>query len=220
MVGVQGVALLGMLGYASVEAVRVIIGGGSEVASADLVAYGAVGAVSCLATYGYLSRRGARSDLVRAEATGWLAGAVGSVVVVVGGVVAVLLSGAWDGATAYADSVLVLISCLMFVALPVRMLRQAASELLESAPEPAVQQRIREVVDGVRAAEELPEPVLRSSKVGQKLYVEVGFVVAPGRWDVSDEDRVRRRLRDGLTALPYDPWSVVLLTTDPELIPR
>jgi predicted Co/Zn/Cd cation transporter (cation efflux family) len=50
------------------------------------------------------------------------------------------------------------------------------------------------------------------------LYVEVGFVVPPGSWDVSDEDRVRRRLQDGLAALPYEPWSVLQLTTEPELI--
>ncbi|MGW4562316.1 cation transporter [Streptomyces sp. NPDC004561] len=218
-VGVQGLALLGTLIYATAEAVRVILGGGSEVASADLAAYGAVSGLACLAAYGYLVRRGPRSDLVRAEATAWLSGAVASLVIVAGGVVALLLgTTVWRGAQAYTDSVLVLISCLMLARLPVRMLRQATSELLESAPEPAVQQLIREVVEGVRAAEELPEPVLRASKMGHKLYVRVDFVVAPGCWDVADEDRVRRRLHDGLAILPYTPWSVVELTTDPELI--
>ncbi|MER5185387.1 cation diffusion facilitator family transporter [Streptomyces sp. NPDC002896] len=219
VVGVQGLALLGTLVYAAVEAVRVILDGGSDVAAAGLAAYGAVSGLACLAAYGFLVRRGPRSDLIRAEAANWLAGAVTSLVIVLGGIVALLLgTTAWRGAKVYADSVLVLVSCVMLAGLPVRMLRQAASELLESAPEPAVQQLIHEVVERVRAAEGLPEPVLRTSKVGHKLYVEVGFVVPPGRWEVADEDRVRRTLRDRLAALPYNPWIVVEVTTDPELV--
>lgn len=219
VVGVQGLALLGTLIYAAVEAVRVILDGGSEVAAAGLATYGVVSGLACLAAYGYLLRRGPRSDLIRTEATVWLAGAVTSLLIAVGGAVALLLgTTVWHGARAYADSVLVLLSCGLLGGLPVRMLRQAMAELLESAPEPAVQRRIHEVVERVRAAEGLPEPVLRASKVGQKLYVEVDFVVPPDSWDVAGEDRVRRALRDGLATLPYEPWSIVEITADPGLV--
>lgn len=219
VVGVQGLALLGTLVYAAVEAVRVILGGGSEVAAVGLATYGAVSGLVCLAAYGYLRRRGPPSDLIRTEAAVWLAGAVTSLLIAVGGVVALLLgTTAWDGAKVYADSVLVLLSCLLLARLPVRMLRQAAAELLESAPEADVQRRVREVVERVRAAEGLPEPVVRTSKVGQKLYVEVAFVVPPGHWNVAGEDRVRRALREGLADLPYEPWSVVEVTADPGLV--
>ncbi|MFD6424482.1 cation transporter [Streptomyces sp. NPDC060198] len=219
VVGVQGLALLGTLGYAAVEAVRVILDGGSEVAAAGLAVYGAVTGLACLAAYGHLARRCPRTDLIRTEATVWLAGAVTSLLIAVGGVVALVLgTTVWSGAKAYADSVLVLLSCALLGTLPVRMLRQAASELLESAPEPVVRQRVGEVVERVRAAEGLPEPVLRTSKVGQKLYVEVTFVVPRDSWDVAGEDRVRRALREGLAALPYEPWSVVEITSDPGLL--
>jgi len=169
--------------------------------------------------WGYLLRLGPQSDLVKAEATGWLAGAISSLVIIVGGIVALVLSKTWRGAEVYTDSILVLVSCLIFAPLPIRMLRQAAAELLESAPEPAVQEQIREVIEQVRAVENLPEPILRASKVGHKLYVEVVFVVVADSWSVSEQDRIRRRLRDGLAGLPYEPWSVVELTTDPDLIP-
>ncbi|MCX5396682.1 cation transporter [Streptomyces sp. NBC_00102] len=219
VVGVQGLALIGTLGYAAVEAVRVILEGGSEVAAVGLAVYGAATGLACLAAYGHLARRGPRSDLIRTEATVWLAGAVTSLLIAVGGVVALVLgTTVWSGAQEYADSVLVLLSCALLGALPVRMLRQAASELLESAPEQAVQRRVGEVVERVRAAEGLPDPVVRTSKVGQKLYVEVAFVVPSGRWDVAGEDRVRRALRDGLATLPYDPWCVVEITSDPGLL--
>jgi predicted Co/Zn/Cd cation transporter (cation efflux family) len=98
------------------------------------------------------------------------------------------------------------------------MLRQAVRELLAAAPEPAVARSVRDIVERVRVAEGLPEPVLRMNVVARMLYVEIGFVVPPGYWDVADEDRVRRALRDGLTELPYEPWLVVEITTDADLI--
>ncbi|ROO84925.1 putative Co/Zn/Cd cation transporter (cation efflux family) [Actinocorallia herbida] len=219
VVGVQGLALFGTLAYAAVEAVRVILGGGSEVAPVSLAAYGVAGGLASLATYGYLVRRSPRTDLIRAEAAGWLAGAASSLIIAVGGAVALVLGGAgWRAAAAYSDSVLVLVTCVALIGLPVRMLRQAVSELLDSAPEPAVLRRIRDAVERARAAEGLPEPVLRAGKVGGRIYVEVGFVVPAGRWDIADEDRVRRTLHDELMALPYTPWIVVEITTDPGLL--
>jgi predicted Co/Zn/Cd cation transporter (cation efflux family) len=85
VVGVQGLALSGMLVYAAVEAVRVILGGGSEVPAAGLVVYGAVSGLVALATWAYMLRRDPTSDLVKVEAAVWLTGAVDSLVITVGG---------------------------------------------------------------------------------------------------------------------------------------
>jgi predicted Co/Zn/Cd cation transporter (cation efflux family) len=56
------------------------------------------------------------------------------------------------------------------------------------------------------------------AKLGDKLYVEVGYVVEAGEWDTADADRVRHALTDRLAALPYLLWLNVELTTDPALI--
>jgi predicted Co/Zn/Cd cation transporter (cation efflux family) len=219
VVSVQGLALIGTLVYAAFEAVRVILDGGSDVAAAGLAAYGAFSGLASLAAWAFLRRSDPTSDLLRAEAASWLAGAVGSLVIAVGaGVVLLLRLTAWRGVEPYADSALVLATCVLLAPVPLRMLRQAAAELLGSAAEPAVERGVREIVDRVRLAEGLPEPVLRTSKVARKLIIEVGFVVPSGRFDVADEDRVRRALHAGLASLPYDPWLVVELTTDPELV--
>ena len=58
---------------------------------------------------------------------------------------------------------------------------------------------------------------MRATKLGERLYVEVDFVVAHGVWDVTGEDRVRRALIDRLTSLGYELWANVELTTDPDL---
>jgi predicted Co/Zn/Cd cation transporter (cation efflux family) len=219
VVGVQGIVVFGTFAYAALEAVRVILEGGSEVAAASLAAYGAVGGLVALAVWAYLLRSDPTSDLLRAEAAGWLAGTVGSLAVIVGaGVVLVLRTTTWESAELYVDSVLVLVTCALLAPVPARLLRRAYRELLAAAPDQAVERQIREIVERVRAAEGLPEPVLRMSKVARALDVQVGFVVAPGRWDLAGEDRVRRALRDGLSELPYDPWVVVEITLDADLV--
>ena len=50
---------------------------------------------------------------------------------------------------------------------------------------------------------------------GQRLYVEVQFVVEPGLWRVEDEDAVREAIAANLTRVGLDAWTTVVLTTDP-----
>ena len=55
------------------------------------------------------------------------------------------------------------------------------------------------------------------SKVGQRLYVEVDFIVAPGEWSVDEEDAVQRAITTRLGTLDHRVWATVELTSDPTL---
>lgn len=80
---------------------------------------------------------------------------------------------------------------------------------------------MRRVIDEAAAAASaqfgLGEPIIRATKLGRRLYVEVDYVVDAGQWDVADEDRVRRSLIGALEPLGYEIWANVELTTDAEL---
>lgn len=220
VVGIQGAALIGTFVYAAVEAVRVIAAGGGEVSAASLAVYGLVSTVVTVVTWAVLRKAGKDSDLVRAEAASWLAGAVGSVAIIVGSAAALLLERAGVvGAARYADSVLVIATSILLLPLPVRMLRQSVRELLGAAPEPALGARVRDAVERIRTREHLPEPVLRVRKVARVLHVEVGFIVPAGTRSVEDEDRVRRAVHDALDDLDdVDTWIVVEISADPDLL--
>ncbi|WP_020106246.1 hypothetical protein [Nocardia sp. 348MFTsu5.1] len=141
-----------------------------------------------------------------------------SLLIGIGSVAAVFLQrSAWVGSDRYVDSVLVLVGCLVLAPQPLALLRKAGTELLESAPDARVQAPVIAAFDRVRKQFGLDTPTLAMSKVGRNLYVEAVFVVAPGQWDVSGEDRVRRAVRDQLAGLPHDLWITVELTTDPQL---
>lgn len=217
-VALQGVALFGTLAYAALEAVRVLLAGGSEVAPASLVAYGALTAVACWVVSRRLPRMDPLSDLVSAEARQWSASSVFSLVVAVGAVGALALGWfGFVGVAPYVDSALVLIGCALLLPQPIALFRTALIELLEGAPAPDVQETVTEALLQVRHRHELPEPTIRMTKLGRKLYIDAVFLVEPGRWAVDQEDAVRREAVAALADLPYEPCLSVHLTTDPLL---
>ena len=214
-IGLQGVALFGTLLYAAVEAVRVILDGGSEVAAGSLLAYGAVTAVVCAVLWRSMSRADADSDLLAAEARQWVASGVFSVVVVAGAALALGLRAlGFVAIEPFVDSALVLLGCAMLVPQPLALVRSALRELMEGAPRTEVQSAVNEALTSVGGRHGLADPVVRMTKVGRKLYVDAVYLVETGRWSVDRQDEVRRDLTGALDGLPYEPWLSVELTTD------
>lgn len=215
-IAVQGVALLGTLLYAAVDAVAVITAGGADVEPGTVLAYGLITMTCSYAIARWLTLRAPSSELVAAEVAQWRAGALLSLVFAAGGGLALALASVGD-LVRYVDPVLVLVACLVLLPIPLRLLRAAGLELLEAEPPAEVRTVLADAVASVRDEFGLDEPFVRSTKLGSRLYVEVDFVVPEGAWDVTGEDRVRRALIGRLEPLGYDLWANVELTADPEL---
>lgn len=215
----QAFVLFGTLGYAILEAIRVIRSGGAEVSGWSLLAYGLVSAAVCLVAWWVLRRMANGQSLIEAEAAGWFAAGGSSVVIVAGGVFVLAVEGtSLAGWAPFADSVLVMVSGAALMAVPFGLLRRSIRELQNPVPNPVVQRQVREVVEAVRQQEELPEPILRIGRMGSTLTIELGFVLAPGTGDVACEDRVRRAVREGLAEVPYELWIVVEFSHDRSLV--
>ena len=214
-IGVQGLVLFGTLGYAALEAVWVLRAGGSEVGAGSAVVYGVVATVGALVAWRWLAARSAGSDLLVAEALAWRVAALRGVGMVVGFTVLGVLerSDRWADVAPYVDPVMVLVTCVVFLPDPIRMVRRAVVELLEGAPQADVQQAVLDVVDDVQRRFDLAPPTVRATKVGPKLYGEVEGEVAP-TVTVTQEHEVRTAIRAGLDPLPYEVWLNL------ELLPR
>lgn len=211
-IGIQGFVLLGTITYAAVEAVFTIVAGGSELTPGWAIAYGVLTTVGSVATWAWLARQATASDVLTAEATAWRVDAVRGVGMVVGFSVMFLLVGsAWDGAAAYVDPAMVLITCVASLPAPLRMVRATVVELLEGAPPMEVQSPVLLAVAETRAEFDLAEPEVRMTKLGPKLYVEVDGLVAP-EVTVAQEHAVRTALAERLDRLPYDIWLNVELS--------
>jgi predicted Co/Zn/Cd cation transporter (cation efflux family) len=206
VIGVQGFVLLGTLVYAAVEAGYTIRSGGSDVTPGWAMLYGLITAVASLGVWRWLRGAVPHSDLIAAEATAWKVAALRGAGMVVGfGIMLMLLDSRWDGAAAYIDPAMVLVTCVAFVPAPLRMVRHTIVELLEGAPPDRVQSPVREILEGVRSDFDLGELEVRMTKVGVKLYVEVDGFVDPNV-TVAQEDAVRSAIRERLGTLPYDVW--------------
>lgn len=222
VVGLQGVVTLGTTAYAMVDAVLVILEGGSDTAAGAVAAYAAIATAAAIVVWQHLLRADPSSELLQVEARGWRAGAILSGVVLIGGLLGVVLvrTPASD-LVVYLDPVLLIVASLIVLPRPFSMIAMMWSELGERRAPDDVMRRVEALVEDVRARHGLPEPDLRVTKVGRKLYVDAEFLVDVGssdEWTLADEDAVRRDVAEGLDALPYEVWRNVGLTTDPRLL--
>lgn len=217
-IGGQGLARLGFTAYAVVDAVLIILDGGDDVPAGSAVVYAAIAAAACLAVTLWLARRSGLGELVAAEVLGWRIATILSFAILAGfATVAVLPEGDLrTTAAAYADPVLVLVVSVIVLPSPVRLVRTMLRELLEMRPPPEIETAARAAVLQVCARAGLPDPVVRMTKTGGRLYVEVDHVVAPHTWDVSDIDRLRHALVTALRSPAYTSWINVELSCDPQ----
>ena len=206
VIGIQGFVLLAALLYAAVEAIYVILDGGSSVAAGWAIANGAIATIASLAVWLWMRRVTGSSDLLAAEATAWRVGAFRGVGMVIGFAFMGLLTGsAWDDAAPYVDPVMVLVTCALFVWAPIAMVRTTLRELLERVPPDEIRVPVQAAIDAIGAHYELAPPDVRIAKLGPKLYVEIEGVVSP-TVTVAQEYEFREDLRRRLDALPYDVW--------------
>ncbi len=217
VVAVQALVLLGTFGYAAVDAVGVILLGGSQTEVGPALAYSILALVGSVLAYAVLVRLQEGSDLVAAEAVQWRASIVLGIAMTIGfGVAVALTRTEWADAAPYVDPVLVLVAAALILPTPVRMLRQSFRELLEGVPGAEVADPIHAAIDRVCADFGLPEPTVRLGKLGRKVYVELDFLVGEGEgWTVDHADRVRRRLLTQLAEPGRLLWINVELHTDP-----
>ena len=209
--------LAALCAYAAVQGVVDIVAGGRDVEVGWAIAYAALATVVGL-VIGLVLRRGAGSDLVKAEAAEWLGDALLSALVLVGFVVALFMvrSGREDLA-AYVDPAMVVLGSVAFLAVPVRLVIDGMRELLVMSPPATVLDSLQSAVDEVRERYAFDDAVLRASKVGGRVDVEIAFVVGEPSpvVTVADCDEVRSDLYARLAVLGYERSMSVSFTRDP-----
>jgi cation diffusion facilitator family transporter len=210
--------------YAGIEGVVDILHGGRQVEVGWAIVYAVVATAASLLV-GLVLRRGTRSessggagkDLVRSEAAEWLGDALLSVGVLVGFVVALLLtSNGQADLAAYVDPAMVVLVSAAFLVVPLRLVIGGMREVMSMSPSEDVQSQLQAVVDDVAQRYELQESFVRAAKVGGRMDIEVDYVVGPASRVVTvvDCDAVRSDLHERLAALGYEKSLVVAFTTD------
>lgn len=206
VIAVQGLVLAATLIYAAVEAVFTIARGGVHVSPGWGVAYGVLTTVASLVVWRWLAGRAGAADVLVSEATAWGVAALRSLGMILGFTVLWLLDGSrWHAAAPYVDPAMVLLTCVVFLPAPYRMVRTTVGEVMEATPERSVRVPVIEAIESVAESHRLDEPVIRLTKLGPRLYVEVDVHVSP-EVTVEEQHDVRVDLEERLARIPYDVW--------------
>jgi cation diffusion facilitator family transporter len=216
VVVVKALALAALCVYAVIGGVSDLLAGGRDVATGWALVYAVVSTVGGVVVT-LLLRRGAASDLVRAEAAEWFGDTLLSVGVLVGFAAAfALVATGHGGIAAYVDPAMVVVVSMAFLHVPIRLVAGGLREILTMAPPAPVRAELQACVDAVAEQFGLQESFLRASKVGGRVDVEVDFVVGGDSAvrTVVDCDVVRQALHDRLATLGYERSMVVAFTTD------
>ena len=218
---VKGVAIAALCLYALTGAALDIIAGGRAVAVGAAATYAAVATLGCALMVVVLrrgSRRGSeRSELLEAEAAQWLLDTLLSAAVLIGFAVAVVmeLRGRTD-LSVYVDPILVGAMSLVFLALPVRLVREGLRGVLATAPQAEVQADIERAVTEVAARHAIPATATRVTTFGERFDVTVTYLLegAATELRVAAFDRIRAELDELLSALPHGLIVTVSFTAD------
>jgi predicted Co/Zn/Cd cation transporter (cation efflux family) len=116
----------------------------------------------------------------------------------------------------FIDPVLVLLVVAAVVRVPLAVLPGAMRDVLLIAPEPAVQERFRAVVEAEAAALGQPRWKLHLARLGEGFDVELNLLVAPEvALSAAELDRLRTRLEAGFGLPPHRLWLTVTITAEP-----
>jgi cation diffusion facilitator family transporter len=219
VVVIKAATLGALCAYAAVGGILDIVNGGREVAVGSAVVYAVVATLGGLVV-GLVLRRATRdgsSDLVRAEAAEWLGDTLLSFGVLIGFLFAyVLVAAGRADLAAYVDPGMVTLVSLAFLWVPIKLIVASLREILSMAPEADVLDRLRACVAAVEERYSLSESFLRASKVGNRMDIEIDFVVGAESAvrTIADSDAVRQDLHEQLEALGYERSVVVTFTAD------
>ena len=218
VVVIKAAILSALCAYAAVGGIVDIVNGGREVAVGSAVVYAVIATLGGLVV-GLVLRRATRdgSDLVRAEAAEWLGDTLLSVGVLIGFLFAyVLVAAGRADLAAYVDPGMVTLVSLAFLWVPTKLIISSLREILSMAPEADVLDQIRACVAAVKERYAFSESYLRASKVGNRMDIEIDFVVGAESAvrTIADSDTVRQDLHKQLAALGYERSVVVTFTAD------
>ncbi|MBV9921131.1 MAG: cation transporter [Pseudonocardia sp.] len=216
---VKAVALAGLCLYALVGGIGELFVGGREIDAGWAVVYGIVATLVGIGVSLVLRRmsRGA-TDLVRAEAAEWMGDAILSIGTLLGFGVAFALQRTGNDALArYVDPAMVVLTSAIYLKIPARLAAEGLREVLTMSAAPAVREHATAIVEDIARRWGLVDPVVRLSKVGSRLDIDVVFLVeaASRARTVEQFDEVRAEMEERLLATGLEPWLSVEFTADP-----
>jgi predicted Co/Zn/Cd cation transporter (cation efflux family) len=219
VVALKSTVIVGVCSYGIVTSSILILHGGSVSTNSLLgMLYAMISIAACLFSWLYLRIRGKNMpDLVQAESEQWLIDTVVSAVVLLSFLASYLLSATpLDFIVPYIDPVMVVLASIYFIRVPLARLVSSLRELLLMAPASDIQAQLSSRIESIAHAHDYTEAVIRSSKIGRELAVDITFLAPPdsGKITIDILDGIRTEVEQSLSELGYKLWMNIVFTKD------
>jgi predicted Co/Zn/Cd cation transporter (cation efflux family) len=121
-----------------------------------------------------------------------------------------------SGITPYIDPALAIILMLIFALSPVIGIKECMTELMQTSPSNDVANAITEKIEQINKDYDIFNKVLRLGKVGNKVIVEIDYVIREGSQlcSLPEQDQLRSRFAQAFAELDYKIWLNVCFTSD------
>jgi cation diffusion facilitator family transporter len=177
---IKGLIILVLCAFALASAMSALFRGGRELSLGYAVLYSIVaslGGFLVAAVQKRAARRNA-SPLLEVDAKNWLIDGGISSGVALSFLVAWFIEGtAWSYVVPYVDPFLVVAIVVVMIRIPLTTIKDNLGELLQVAPEPTVQQEVRQRFDRAIKDYSFAKTYLRMVKIGRYFYLMIHILV-------------------------------------------
>jgi cation diffusion facilitator family transporter len=203
--------------YAGVDAIYTLADGGQDVEYGRAATWAGTLSVIGLAMAVVLGRRARilNSPMLKIDARSWLVSACLSLGLLLGFVLATALAATpWRGWIPYVDSIALLAMAVIMLPMPLMGLWRSMTDVLQVAPS-ELDQRVREVMDGVVRERQFLEYTSYIAKAGRGRFVEIHILVpADFRMEIATADAIRSEVSARLNAGAPTFWLTIDFTAD------
>jgi cation diffusion facilitator family transporter len=204
-------------------AVQVIIGGGHEVDMASGVIYGLFSTIynMVIFTYLILLTKKHKTAISEVEVDQWKFSFLLGVGILIGFSISFGLSfTSFSAYRVYADPILTIVITLLFGRTAIISIKNCVREMLQAVPPKEIIDFVTGKIVEIDKQYEFSNEVFRLAKVGNKIIIELDYVIECGSQldSIALQDKLRKELMNAFSELPYEKWVNVNFTSDLSLV--
>jgi cation diffusion facilitator family transporter len=214
---IKSIVLIIMCSISLLNSLKTMVSGGNSIDTSFAIAYTIVSIIGCSVTYLYMKRAGKKlsSDILRAESSQWLMDTLISVGAFIGFIMIIIIDNTrLSYLSRYVDSLMVMISSIIFLRVPLATFIKAFKELILVKANDEINDCINKVVRNIENEYKFEESITRVSKTGNSLRIEIDFIFNKNSnmKELKEMDVVRERINDLIQHIKYDKWLNVSFT--------
>lgn len=195
------------------------INGGNEVAYGSAIIYSIVSVLGCAFVYCFMKNKSKKlySEIIKVESTQWLMDTLLSGAVLVGFLFANVLGNTRYGyINNYVDPFMVIIASSIFIKVPIMTCIKSFKEIISCKADDEINDEIYVLVKGLEEEYKFEDSIVRVSKIGQALRIEIDFIYNKETKikSLDDMDVLRERIDKRINHIKLKKWLNVSFTGD------